>query len=642
MMTFPQFFGSRATFRLFGSCAWVVFFLLALAPPGHAAGLTPGPPQTVTETRIQRTVFEYVMQISVTNSDTKTARGVIATVTSTSPKTTIVEGSVSFGNIAPGLAAAGADTFTLRHDRTVPFDPAVLQWTFVKVPADPTVAAPSSPTMLTSATVAGTTDAGASLEIVGGAQTITGTAHATTGVFNLSVPLQANRLNPLFVTAFNPAGRSAPVPVAVLQDAQPPTLFLDFPQNGAQLTTDTIVVGGRVGDMLSGYQGLTVSVNGQPATVNVGIGNNGTFERSAVPLVLGNNTLTATATDINGNVITLPPITVTRIPITGPRMIALSGDMQNAPMHARLAQPLVVKMTNADGTPFAGKLVTFTVTRSDGRLAADPAQTAPGTLLLQIPTDASGLAKAWWNVGADAGRANNRVAVTSKDIAGTIAFCASADPGPVHQINIGTGHNQKAEAGGPAPEPLRAWVSDMCNGINNLPITFTIKQGGGKVNGADSTTVNTGITGHAQATLTLGPDADPNVIEANYPGNPNLPATFIAYGVTRDPTKPTTFTGLILDNTSNPIGGATCKLVVSGQTFTTTSDPQGRFAFGPSSVPSVPLVPSGAAHLFVDGLTATQLNGAAVPPGTYPRSATSPPSSPTPKTPSPRPCSSPA
>ena len=488
MMTFPQFFGSRATFRLFGSCAWVVFFLLALAPPGHAAGLTPGPPQTVTETRIQRTVFEYVMQISVTNSDTKTARGVIATVTSNSPRTTIVEGSVTFGSIAPGLAAAGADTFTLRHDRTVPFDPAGLQWTFVKVPADPTVAAPSSPTMLTSATVAGTTDAGASLEIVGGAQTIT-------GVFNLSVPLQANRLNPLFVTAFNPAGRSAPVPVAVLQDAQPPTLFLDFPENGAQLTTDTIVVGGRVGDMLSGYQGLTVAVNGQSATVNVGIGN-------------------------NGNTVSIPSITVHRVPLTGPRMTALSGDMQNAPMHARLAQPLVVKMTNADGTPFAGKLVTFTVTRSDGRLAADPAQTAPGTLLLQIPTDASGLAKTWWNVGADAGRANNRVTVTSKDIAGTVAFCSSADPGPVHQINIGTGHNQKAEAGGPAPEPLRAWASDMCNGINNLPITFTIKQGGGKVNGADSTTVNTGITGYAQATLTLGPDAGPNVIEPRQPQPP--------------------------------------------------------------------------------------------------------------------------
>lgn len=160
----------------------------------------------------------------------------------------------------------------------------------------------------------------------------------------------------------------------------------------------------------------------------------------------------------------------------------------------------------------------------------------------------------------------------SKDIAGTIGFCASADPGRVHQINIGSGNNQKAEAGGPAPEPLRAWVNVMCNGINNLPITFTVKQGGGKVNGADSITANTGITGHAQVALTLGPDAGTNIVEATYAGNPNLPATFIAYGVTRDPAKPTTFTGLVLNNTSNPIGGATCKLVVKGFSLTTLSD----------------------------------------------------------------------
>ena len=29
-----------------------------------------------------------------------------------------------------------------------------------------------------------------------------------------------------------------------------------------------------------------------------------------------------------------------------------------------------------------------------------------------------------------------------------------------------------------------------------------------------------------------------NVIKANYPGNPNLPATFITYGIVRDPTEP--------------------------------------------------------------------------------------------------------
>lgn len=83
------------------------------------------------------------------------------------------------------------------------------------------------------------------------------------------------------------------------------------------------------------------------------------------------------------------------------------------------------------------------------------------------------------------------------------------------------------------------------------------------MNGADS------ITGHVQVALTFGPDAGTNVVEATYAGDSNLPATFIAYGVTRDPAKPTTFTGLVLDNISNPIGGATCKLVVQGFSLTT-------------------------------------------------------------------------
>ena len=34
----------------------------------------------------------------------------------------------------------------------------------------------------------------------------------------------------------------------------------------------------------------------------------------------------------------------------------------------------------------------------------------------------------------------------AKGIAGTTYFRASGDPGPAHQINIGSGNNQKAEA----------------------------------------------------------------------------------------------------------------------------------------------------------------------------------------------------
>jgi hypothetical protein len=100
------------------------------------------------------------------------------------------------------------------------------------------------------------------------------------------------------------------------------------------------------------------------------------------------------------------------------------------------------------------------------------------------------------------------------------------------------------------------------------------------------------------------------MIKATFSGNPGLPATFIAYGVARDPSRPTTLSGLVLDNSSRPIGGAACELSVNGALLTATTDAQGQFHF--TNLPAVP------ARLSVNGLTATNLNGQTILVGTYP------------------------
>src|SRR6266516_349714 len=41
--------------------------------------------------------------------------------------------------------------------------------------------------------------------------------------------LRPNRLNTLFVTATNVLEPSTPAPIRILQDSQPPNLFIDFP-----------------------------------------------------------------------------------------------------------------------------------------------------------------------------------------------------------------------------------------------------------------------------------------------------------------------------------------------------------------------------------------------------------------------------
>ena len=96
-------------------------------------------PQILSETRIDRTVFEYVMTASLTNSAPSLARAVEATVTSTSSNTTIVEGKLIFGHVAGGAVVTTTDTFTIRHDRTVPFNPAVLHWTTLAAPDGPPI-----------------------------------------------------------------------------------------------------------------------------------------------------------------------------------------------------------------------------------------------------------------------------------------------------------------------------------------------------------------------------------------------------------------------------------------------------------------------------------------------------------------------
>jgi hypothetical protein len=378
--------------------------------------------------------------------------------------------------------------------------------------APPVINAPVTATNGSGILITGVSRPHRNITVQGGQGVFNAVADAS-GRFTINILLQSNRLNTLHFTASNSSFTAGtPQPLRIIQDSEPPSLYLDFPTNGQTLFTSNSVIAGRVGDMLSGFMGLDVLVHSSPseglpplageregarANVNVGIGNNGTFDRSFVPLVEGTNVVTVTAADVLGNT-TSRQITLHYAPITNevPRLTAISGDMQIASIHRRLPQPIVVRATQADGvTPFANKLISLDVTRSDGRVLPvdfsavanlatftnDITRTGHGVMSLQLFTDANGEARAWWAMGGDAGCGNNRVCVMSAGIPNPLYFCASARPLPVAQINVGTGNNQKAEAGAFVSEPLRAWASDGCNGVTNLPVTFTVVQGGGKL-----------------------------------------------------------------------------------------------------------------------------------------------------------------
>lgn len=109
--------------------AWArALSLVAILVPAlaHAAADVVGM-QLVGSTRVGRTTFDYTYTITVRNGSPALVAGK-ATVTSTAAATQIVKNTVSLGDVAAGATVTSADTFTLRQDRTVPFNPASLVW----------------------------------------------------------------------------------------------------------------------------------------------------------------------------------------------------------------------------------------------------------------------------------------------------------------------------------------------------------------------------------------------------------------------------------------------------------------------------------------------------------------------------------
>ncbi|MCA9311467.1 MAG: hypothetical protein KDA21_09705, partial [Phycisphaerales bacterium] len=452
------------------------------------------------------------------------------------------------------------------------------------------------------------------------------TVPVTMSPMTVDLDLHENRANQFVFTAISTCGdRSTPTAIEIINDRQAPELYVDFPVisdgEGTVVYADATDLQGRIGDLLSGFEGLDVHVTSDAgldmdAAVNVGIGTNGTWFISGAQLLNDRKTnFVVTATDVAGNQARIDfGVRKGMVDTTRARFVIPSdgGNNQSAQIHRPLTAPIKVQVLRGDGTPFVNKLVTFTVTKSDG-LVMSPSAVRGGPTparMRQVRTDSNGFATVFWILGGDAGMGNNRVTVSSLDIQGTAVFCASALPGDPYQINIGSGNNQVGEIGSTLPMPLRAFVSDSCNGVGGVPVTFEVIRGNGLVNGASSATVNTTMTGHAQVSFKLGTTVGTNVIRADYPGNPNGPADFVVRGVRRG-SGPTTFAGVVHNNASQPIEGALCALQVSGSVvgFDFT-DADGRFV--------ITGLPSGPARLHVSGASATAVGGMAVSPGSFP------------------------
>ncbi|MCB1247310.1 MAG: hypothetical protein KDB69_08595, partial [Acidimicrobiia bacterium] len=431
----------------------------------------------------------------------------------------------------------------------------------------------------------------------------------------LDIPLKPNALNSVYFVGSGYGETSPPVTSMIVQDSTPPITVIQIPQPGAEIATETTEVMGTVSDNLSGLHPMTVTVNGQPAAVDQGIGTTGTFLFGGLMLDVGENVITVVSSDFLGNEATQTR-TVTRVlPEPGaPTLTMVAGNLQVAPVLTVLPQALVVQVSNGDGTPFAGKLVTFEVTLNDGVLSSDGI--SAGSVIHQAITDANGQASAYWRIGSTAGEAVNRVRVSSAGIPGSLTFCATGVTSGASQINVGDGNGQYVAAGAPAPLPLRAWVSDGNNGVEGITVVYRVLSGGGTVGigtltGQTELAVQTFEGGYCEAIFTLGTTPGIQVVEAFVASEPSLVATFTLFGLDADPGSPTRWAGTILDNGNRPISGAAAQLHIGTQVFETFSDASGEFEF-----PDLPTFGPGV--LVVDGRLATQVGTETVPVGSFP------------------------
>jgi hypothetical protein len=437
-------------------------------------------------------------------------------------------------------------------------------------------------------TVTGTVDnANAAVIVNGVAATVSGGFFTATGV-----TLREGRTL-LTASATSADGGVGSDTVPVFLDTTPPVVHIDNPGSGAIVTSPQIDVTGNVNDLVTGTVNgaqVSVSVNGVAADVA-----NRSFAAHNVLLVPGANTITAVATDHAGNT-SRHLVQITLRQGDGQQTLStVSGNNQSGAIGAVLAQSLVVQATDGLGRPLANVPLSFAVVKSDGVIISG--QQRGRTLTVQ--TDSNGNASVQFQIGSRNGVGVNQVAVTAPGFVGSALFSADSVVGAPTQIHTVSGEIQTGAVGVALPEPLMAIVMDGGgNPVPNVAVIFTVKSGGGTINGQTSFTQNTDADGKAFAVLVLGQQegVGNNVVSATFNGATGQAAAFRSSGVVPGPVENTVITGIVLDDANQPIPNATAS--VKGTNLSALTNASGRF--------TIVNAPVGDIVLFIDGSTSTE------------------------------------
>lgn len=139
------------------------------------------------------------------------------------------------------------------------------------------------------------------------------------------------------------------------------------------------------------------------------------------------------------------------------RVVAVAGDGQAGPALFALAEPIAVRVENADGEPLAGVTVAWAVENREAALT-------PATSV----TDADGVARATWRLGVDEGA---QLAVANVANLPAARFTATAASG----LLVGAAGGALAFCGRDAADVVRCWEPPPRGGGTSVPLDTDLR-----------------------------------------------------------------------------------------------------------------------------------------------------------------------
>jgi hypothetical protein len=251
-------------------------------------------------------------------------------------------------------------------------------------------------------------------------------------------------------------------------------------------------------------------------------------------LTLGNRTgdytVHATSSGLTGS-----PVVFTATATTGPaaNITLVSGNNQSNQILSQLANPFVVRVTDAGGNPVQGVSVNFAIQSVPNGATGQSLSTANTT------TDTDGVANSTLTLGNRVGP--YIVHATSAGLSGSpVEFTATATTGPAANITLISGNNQTKPINSPLDNPFVVWVTDVGgNPVQGVSVNFSIQNVPNGATGQSLSTTNTSTDaqGEASSLLTLGNKIGEYTVHATSSGLTGSPLTITATATVGSPAK---------------------------------------------------------------------------------------------------------